>query len=64
MISDVLQALGATFWVPIGLIFFVVLFIGIIVWTMHGGRHRFDRERQLPLDHDDHPLSEPEQHQP
>ena len=38
MISDVIAHLGGTFWARVGLILFFVLFIGIVIWTLRGGR--------------------------
>jgi hypothetical protein len=50
MISDVLGFLGATLWARVGLVFFLLLFAGIVIWTYRGGPDRFRHESHLPLD--------------
>ena len=50
MIMDVLGFVGATLWARVGLVFFLLLFIGIVIWTYRGGRDRFRRQSHLPFD--------------
>jgi len=59
VIHDILIDIRATIWPIIGLILFLLAFIGIIYWTYRGKRDRFKYESRLPLDdgtttHDNH----------
>lgn len=58
MISDVLGFAGATLWARVGLIFFLLLFTGIVVWTYRGSRDRFRHQSHLPFDEDQTPASD------
>jgi cbb3-type cytochrome oxidase subunit 3 len=54
MIHDVLSTVAHSVWADVMLVVLVLVFGGIIYWTFRGGRHRFDYERRLPLDDDEH----------
>jgi len=52
MIHDVVSSV-ATIWPRIALVLFLLLFAGIVVWTLRGGRERFHEVSRLPLDERD-----------
>lgn len=49
MIHDVLSGMTSV-WSQVGLVLFLVFFTVVLIWTLRGGGHRFDRESRLPLD--------------
>lgn len=53
MIRDFVASLGNTTGSQIALIIFLLVFAGIVYWTLRGGRHRFDRVSRLPLEDND-----------
>ena len=53
MIQDVITRSVNSLWPILGLILFVLCFVGVLVWTYRGRKDRFRREAALPLD-DDH----------
>lgn len=50
MIKDVIEFSANSIWPQIGLIIFMVCFIGVAIWTFTGKKKRFEREAMLPLD--------------
>jgi cbb3-type cytochrome oxidase subunit 3 len=50
-LSDLMSAMGLQVWAEIGLVLFLALFAGVIVYTF-GPRRRetFDQARHMPLD--------------
>lgn len=50
MIQDVLTHLKDTLWPLAALVFFILLFSGVVVWTFRGGQDRFREVTRLPLD--------------
>jgi hypothetical protein len=52
MIHDVVSSV-ATIWPRLALLLFLLLFAGIVLWTVRGGRERFRDVSRLPLDEHD-----------
>ena len=50
MIRDVIQYIGETTWPQIGLVLFMLLFAGLLVWTLAGRKDRFRHQSRLPLE--------------
>jgi cbb3-type cytochrome oxidase subunit 3 len=50
VIQEMLTRSANSLWPIISLIIFVICFVGVLIWTYRGGKDRFRRERNLPLD--------------
>ena len=50
MIQDVLTRAANSLWPQISLIIFVLCFLGVIIWTYAGHKHRFQYQAHMPLD--------------
>ena len=50
MIKDVIEFSANSIWPQIGLIVFMVCFIGVVAWTVTGKKKRFEHESMLPLE--------------
>jgi len=52
MIKDFITQTANSIYAQIGLILFVLLFAGILIWTYSGKKDRFKHASRLPLDDD------------
>jgi cbb3-type cytochrome oxidase subunit 3 len=52
MIADWLTRV-TSYWPRIGLVIFLVFFAAILIWTLRGGKHRFEHISRLPLEEKD-----------
>ena len=50
MIHDMLVAGGFSIYAQLGLVLFVALFAGIVLWTFAGQRDRFKYQSEMPLE--------------
>jgi len=57
-LTDVMSAAGLQLFAEIGLVLFLVLFLGVLVYTFRGkNRAAFERARHLPLEGDASPAA-------